>query len=200
LNHDWFACQLQRAEFLRKGSHKGTLFRMFPLSLQSIISNQMRPRRLRGAWFGRLLRHPARRWSGSILSPGTHAGYFFECAVCVDVSVTYSRTDLKYTWHCCWFWQLLRNVLSYEKRLSFRILCCFRARKTRAAKSRKAVSGRAGTETVCIYSPAVDGKISEAVSEWLDAEKPVKNSSIIIREVGGWWRLVALQVCQQCHV
>jgi len=51
------------------------LFWMFPLSLQSIISNQMRPRRLRGAWFSRLLRHPARRRSGSILSPGTHTGY-----------------------------------------------------------------------------------------------------------------------------
>jgi len=48
---------------------------MFPLLLQSVISNQMRPRRLRGAWFSRLLRHPARRRSGSILSPGTHTGY-----------------------------------------------------------------------------------------------------------------------------
>jgi len=47
----------------------------FPLSLQSIISNQMRPRRLRGAWFSRLLRHPARRRSGSILSPGTTRGW-----------------------------------------------------------------------------------------------------------------------------
>jgi len=74
LNHDWFACQLQRAEFLWKGSHKGPLFRMFPPSLQSIISNQMRPWRLRGAWFSHILRHPARRRSGSILSPGTHAG------------------------------------------------------------------------------------------------------------------------------
>jgi len=74
LNHDWFACQLQRVEFLRKGSHQGPLFRMFPLSLQSIISNQMRPRRLRGALFSRLLRHPARRRSGSILSPGMHTG------------------------------------------------------------------------------------------------------------------------------
>jgi len=45
---------------------------MFPLLLQSIISNQMRPRKLRGVWFSRLLRHPARRQSGSILSPGTH--------------------------------------------------------------------------------------------------------------------------------
>jgi len=35
----------------------------------------MRPRRLRGAWFRRLLRHPARRRSGSILSPGTHTGW-----------------------------------------------------------------------------------------------------------------------------
>jgi len=40
-----------------------------PLSLQSIVSNQTRPRRLRGAWFSRLLRHPAKRRSGSILSP-----------------------------------------------------------------------------------------------------------------------------------
>jgi len=47
---------------------------MFPLSLQSIISDQMRLQRLRGAWFNRLLRHPARRWSGSVLSPGTHTG------------------------------------------------------------------------------------------------------------------------------
>jgi len=47
---------------------------MFPLSHQSIISNQMRPRRLRGAWFCHLLRHPARRQSGSILRPGTHMG------------------------------------------------------------------------------------------------------------------------------
>jgi len=72
LNHDWFAGQLQRAEFLWKCSHEGPLFRLFPLLLQSIISNQMRPRRLRGAWFSRLLRRPARRRSGSILSPGTH--------------------------------------------------------------------------------------------------------------------------------
>jgi len=42
---------------------------VFPLLLQTIINNQMRPRRLRGAWFSRLLRHPARRRSGSILSP-----------------------------------------------------------------------------------------------------------------------------------
>jgi len=48
---------------------------MFPLLLQTIISNQMRPRRLRGAWFSRLLRHPARRQSGSIVSPGTHTGF-----------------------------------------------------------------------------------------------------------------------------
>jgi len=74
LNHDWFACQLQRAEFLRKGSHKGPLFQMFPLPLQSIISNQMRPRRLWGAWFSRLLRHPARRRSVSILSPESTRG------------------------------------------------------------------------------------------------------------------------------
>jgi len=58
LNYDWFVCQLQRAEFLRKGSHEGPLFRMFPLLFQSIISNQMRPLKLRGAWFSRLLRHP----------------------------------------------------------------------------------------------------------------------------------------------
>jgi len=34
----------------------------------------MRPWRLRGAWFSRLLRHPARRRSGSILSIGTTRG------------------------------------------------------------------------------------------------------------------------------
>jgi len=78
LNHDWFACQLQRAEFLWKGSHKGPLFQMFPLSLLSIISNQMRPWRLRGAWFSCLLRHLARRRSGSILSPRTNTGFVRE--------------------------------------------------------------------------------------------------------------------------
>jgi len=87
LSHDWFTCQLQRAEFLRKGSHKGPLFRMFPLSLQSIISNQMRPWRLRGAWFSRLLRHPARRQSGSILSPGPTRGPI-PVLVCKPVSCT----------------------------------------------------------------------------------------------------------------
>jgi len=40
LNHDWFACQLQRAEFLRKGFHEGPLLRMFSFSLQSIIGNE----------------------------------------------------------------------------------------------------------------------------------------------------------------
>jgi len=65
--------------FLRKGSHKEPLFRMFPLSLQSTISNQMRPQRLKGAWFSRLLRHPARRRSGSILSPGTHTEFVILC-------------------------------------------------------------------------------------------------------------------------
>jgi len=49
---------------------------MFPLLLQNVISVQMRLRRLRGAWFSRLLRHPARRRSGSILSPGTHTGSY----------------------------------------------------------------------------------------------------------------------------
>jgi len=42
---------------------------IFPFLLQTIISNQMRPRMLRGAWFSRLLRHPARRRSGSIQAP-----------------------------------------------------------------------------------------------------------------------------------
>jgi len=59
---------------------------MFPLSLQPIISNPMRPRRLRGVWFSRLLRHPAMRWSGSILSPGTHTG-FSSASLCRDHSV-----------------------------------------------------------------------------------------------------------------
>jgi len=74
LNHDCFACQLQRAELLRRGSHEGPFFRIFPLSLQSIISNQMRPRRVRGAWFSRLSRHPASWRIGSILSPGINTG------------------------------------------------------------------------------------------------------------------------------
>jgi len=92
LNHDWFACQLQRAEFLRKGSHKRSLFQMFPLSLQSIISNQMRPRRLRGAWFSRLLWHPARRQSGSILSPGTHRGI---TKIVIRLQISWRDTELK---------------------------------------------------------------------------------------------------------
>jgi len=46
---------------------------MFPLLLHTIISNQMRPQRLRGAWFSRLLRHPARRLS-VILSWNPHEG------------------------------------------------------------------------------------------------------------------------------
>jgi len=41
----------------------------------SFTTYQMRPRRLTGAWFSRLLRHPARRWSVSILSHGTYTGY-----------------------------------------------------------------------------------------------------------------------------
>jgi len=73
--------------FSRKARHgKWTLvmtpswpfFRMFPLSLQTIITNQMRPRMLRGAWFSRLLQHPARRRSGFILSPGTHMGMIID--------------------------------------------------------------------------------------------------------------------------
>jgi len=47
---------------------------MLPLLLQTIITNQMRLRRLRGAWFSRFLRHPARRRSGSILTPRTRTG------------------------------------------------------------------------------------------------------------------------------
>jgi len=47
---------------------------IFSLLLQSILSTQMRPRRLRGAWFSRLLRHLAKRRSGSILSPDTYTG------------------------------------------------------------------------------------------------------------------------------
>jgi len=38
---------------------------MFALLSQSIFSNHMRPRRLKGAWFSHLLRHPAKRWSAS---------------------------------------------------------------------------------------------------------------------------------------
>jgi len=49
---------------------------MFPISPQSIISNKMKPRRLRGAWFSCLLRHPARIRCGSIQSPETHTGIF----------------------------------------------------------------------------------------------------------------------------
>jgi len=83
-----FLFPLQRAEFLWKGSHEGSLFQMFPLSLQSIISNQMRAHSLRGAWFSRFLRHPARRWSGSILSPGTHTG---NVCVVTNIHVLWKR-------------------------------------------------------------------------------------------------------------
>jgi len=49
---------------------------MFSLLLQSVIGSQMRPQRLRGDWFSRLLRHTARRRSSSVLSPGTHTGWW----------------------------------------------------------------------------------------------------------------------------
>jgi len=71
----------------------GPLFRMFPLSLQSIISNQTRPWRLRGAWFSHLLQHPARRWSGSILSPRTHTGLLSA----FTLFTLFTMTPL---WHC----------------------------------------------------------------------------------------------------
>jgi len=72
----WLVClSAANSWVLAKGSHKKPVFRMFPLSLQSIISNQMRPGRLKGAWFSRLLQHPANRQSGFILSPGSHTGW-----------------------------------------------------------------------------------------------------------------------------
>jgi len=56
---------------------------MFPLLLQSIVRNQMRPQRLRGAWFSRFLRHPARRWSGSVLIPRTNTGAVKTGIICI---------------------------------------------------------------------------------------------------------------------
>jgi len=50
----------------------GAPFPNVPFFTPVYISNQMRPRRLRVAWFSRLLRHQARRWSVSILSSRTH--------------------------------------------------------------------------------------------------------------------------------
>jgi len=94
LNHDLFASQLQRVDFLRKGSHEGPLFRMFPRSLQSIISNQMRPRWLKGAWFSRLLRHPARKRSGSILSPRTCRTYSYQFLISSSSFCANSKTDV----------------------------------------------------------------------------------------------------------
>jgi len=49
---------------------------MFPLLLQTIISNQMRLRRLRAAWFSRLLRHLE-----CSLSPRTPRSYSPSCDV-----------------------------------------------------------------------------------------------------------------------
>jgi len=96
LNHDWFACQLQRAEFLQNGSHKEPLFQMFPLSLRSIISNQMKPGRLRGAWFSCLLWHPARRRSGSILSPRTHTGRITAYSDGSVINVSWLQAPIRY--------------------------------------------------------------------------------------------------------
>jgi len=42
---------------------------IYPLLLQTIISNQMRPRSLRGAWFSRILRHPASRRNSKPRNP-----------------------------------------------------------------------------------------------------------------------------------
>jgi len=58
---------------------------MFALLPQSIISNQMRPRRLKGAWFSRLLRHPARRRSGSKSPEPTNLKEFFVSYHCSAV-------------------------------------------------------------------------------------------------------------------
>jgi len=77
--------RLRVSEFLLKSSHEGHLFRMFPLSLQTITSNQMRPQMLRGAWFSRLLRHPARKRSESILSPGIQTG--LKASKCIFVQL-----------------------------------------------------------------------------------------------------------------
>jgi len=111
LNHDWYICQRQRVEFLRKGSHKGPLFRMFPLSLQSIISNQMRPRRLRGAWFSRLLRHPVRRRSGSILSPGTHTESSYSYFLVTGFPAPISHLGM--TSICCKGWVVLAFLATH---------------------------------------------------------------------------------------
>jgi len=77
---------LQREWVSRGLTSHSTLYRSFRGRFlqarwpQTVISNQMRPRRLRGAWFSRLLRHPARRRSGSILSPRTHTGWWLGLA------------------------------------------------------------------------------------------------------------------------
>jgi len=100
---------------------------MFPLSLQSIISYQMRPRKLR---FSRLLRHPARRRSGSMLSPGTHTGYpargtisvTADLSTSVDSSIQRRRFSTRFSnaqvkcrrrffFHCSWL-QMVRQLLT----------------------------------------------------------------------------------------
>jgi len=60
----------------------------------------VRPRRLRGAWFSRLLRHPARRWSGSLLSPGTHTA----CIITISQASTddaFDRSVVSHLPDCC---------------------------------------------------------------------------------------------------
>jgi len=63
---------------------------MLPLLLQTIISNQMRPRRLRGAWFSRLLRHPAIDGVGLFQAPEPTWGYRVLGAVQVHFCMDYT--------------------------------------------------------------------------------------------------------------
>jgi len=54
---------------------------MFPLLLQTVVHNRIRPCTEQGAWFSFLVRHQARKQSGSILNSRTHTG-----AICfIDV-------------------------------------------------------------------------------------------------------------------
>jgi len=62
------------------------------------------------------------------------------------------------------------------------------------AETREVTCCQHWTEKICIHSSAVDRKIPEAVSYWLDTEKPVEISVAFVWARGGQWRLVASQV------
>jgi len=126
--------------------------------------------------------------------------YFFSSMSCQEKSRTFAQQSwiLQLTncypqclviWYCTAYISASENYFS--ENCKFSIFCGFRARKTRSSK---ATSCQLRAEELCIYSPAVDGKIAEAVSQRLDAEKPAENGIAVIWTSRGQWRLVAGQV------